>query len=162
VFERASGEPLTKGIPGLFTKEGYRKAFETSVDKATRQLAAEESWVLGLRQSDANKSLPVGKANPELTNRVRRLYFEEYIKIWDKYIADVRVVKLDSLEKSLQVARQLSAVDSPLAAFLRGVARETTLVEPSRRPPRPAAPRPATPTRRPSRRSGRWPRCSAR
>jgi len=130
VFERASGEPLTKGISGLFTKEGYRKAFETSVDKATRQLAAEETWVLGLRPSDASKSLPLGKANPELTNRVRRLYFEEYIKVWDKYIADVRVVKLDSLDKSLQVARQLSAVDSPLAAFLRGVARETTLVEP--------------------------------
>ncbi|MCE9660219.1 MAG: type VI secretion system membrane subunit TssM [Burkholderiales bacterium] len=130
VFERASGEPLTKGIPGLFTKEGYRKAFETSVDKATRQLASEETWVLGLRQSEANKSLPLGKANPELTNRVRRLYFEEYIKVWDKYIADVRVIKLDSLEKSLQVARQLSGVDSPLAAFLRGVARETTLVEP--------------------------------
>jgi type VI secretion system protein ImpL len=130
VFERASGEPLTKGIAGLFTKEGYRKAFETSVDKATRQLAAEETWVLGLRPSDASKSLPLGKANPKLTNRVRRLYFEEYIKIWDKYIADVRVVKLDSLEKSLQVARQLSGIDSPLAAFLRGVARETTLVEP--------------------------------
>ena len=64
---------------------------------------------------------------------MRRLYFEEYIKVWDKYIADVRVVKLDSLEKSLQVARQLSGVDSPLAAFLRGVARETTLVEPQAR-----------------------------
>ena len=129
VFERASGEPLTKGIPGLFTRDGYRKAFETSVDKATRQLAAEESWVLGLRPAESSKSLPVGKANPELTNRVRRLYFEEYIKVWDKYIADVRVVKLDSLDKSLAVSRQLSGVDSPLVRFLRGVARETTLVE---------------------------------
>jgi type VI secretion system protein ImpL len=130
VFERVSGEPLTKGIPGLYTREGYRKAFETSVDKATRQLASEESWVLGLRPTEASKSLPLGKANVELTNRVRRLYFEEYIKIWDKYIADVRVVKLDGLDKSLQVARTLSGVDSPLAAFLRGVARETTLVQP--------------------------------
>jgi type VI secretion system protein ImpL len=130
VFERVSGEPLTKGIPGLYTREGYRKAFETSVDKATRQLASEESWVLGLRPTDASKSLPLGRANIELTNRVRRLYFEEYIKVWDKYIADVRVVKLDGLDKSLQVARTLSGVDSPLAAFLRGVARETTLVQP--------------------------------
>ncbi len=130
VFERVSGEPLTKGIPGLYTREGYRKAFETSVDKATRQLASEESWVLGLRPTDASKSLPLGKANLELTNRVRRLYFEEYIKVWDRYIADVRVVKLDGLDKSLQVARTLSGVDSPLAAFLRGVARETTLVQP--------------------------------
>ncbi|MEP7303351.1 MAG: type VI secretion system membrane subunit TssM, partial [Caldimonas sp.] len=130
VFERVSGEPLTKGIPGLFTREGYRKAFETSVDKATRQLAAEESWVLGIRPTDSSKSLPLGKANPELTNRVRRLYFEEYIKVWDKYIADVRVVKLGGLEQSVQVARQLSGVDSALAAFLRGIARETTLVQP--------------------------------
>jgi type VI secretion system protein ImpL len=130
VFERASGGRLTDGIPGLFTKEGYRKAFETSVDKATRQLASEETWVLGLRPTDATKSLPIGKASPELVNRVRRLYFEEYIKVWDKYIADVRVVKLDSLEKSLAVTRQLSGVDSPLVRFLRGVARETTLVEP--------------------------------
>jgi len=130
VFERTSGEPLTKGIPGLFTREGYRKAFETSVDKATRQLAAEETWVLGLRPTEASRSLPIGKANPELTNRVRRLYFEEYIKTWDKYIADVRIVKLQGLEQSLQVARTLSGVDSPLAAFLRGVARETTLVQP--------------------------------
>ncbi len=130
VFERVSGEPLTKGIPGLFTREGYRKAFETSVDKATRQLASEETWVLGLRPTESTKSLPLGKANSELTNRVRRLYFEEYIKVWDKYIADVRIVKLGGLDQSLQVARQLSGVDSPLAAFLRGVARETTLVQP--------------------------------
>ena len=86
--------------------------------------------MLGLRPAESSKSLPLGKANPELTNRVRRLYFEEYIKVWDKYIADVRVVKLGGLEQSLQVARQLSGVDSALAAFLRGVARETTLVQP--------------------------------
>ena len=130
VFERTSGEPLTKGISGLYTREGYRKAFEPAVDKAARQLASEESWVLGVRPTEATRSLPIGKANPELTNRVRRLYFEQYIKVWDQYIADVRVVKLQSLEQSLQVARALSAVDSPLAAFLRGVSAETTLVQP--------------------------------
>ena len=129
VFERASGEPLTKGIPGLYTKEGYQKAFQTSVDKATKQLASEESWVLGLRPADT-KTLPLMKANSDLTNRVRRLYFEEYIKVWDKYLADVRIVKMNGLEQSLQVARTLSGVDSPLAAFLRGVARETSLVAP--------------------------------
>ena len=130
VFERASGEPLTKGISGLYTKEGYQKAFQTSVDKATKQLAAEESWVLGLRTAGTQSTIPLMKASTELTNRVRRLYFEEYIKVWDKYLADVRIVKLGGLEQSLQVARALSGVDSPLAAFLRGVARETTLVQP--------------------------------
>jgi type VI secretion system protein ImpL len=130
VFERASGESLTKGIPGLFTKEGYRKAFQTSVDKATKQLASEETWVLGLRSADNKSTLPLMKPSIELTNRVRRLYFEEYIKTWDKYIADVRLVPIKSVEHGVEVSRILSGVDSPLAAFLRGVARETTLVEP--------------------------------
>ena len=61
------------------------------------------------------------RRNAELTNRVRRLYFEEYIKVWDKYLADVRMVRCGGLEQSVQVARALAAVDSPLAAFLRGV-----------------------------------------
>ena len=132
VFERASGEPLTKGIPGLFTRDGYRQAFEKSVVKATQQLAAEEEWVLGIKPvpQQGGKALNQLTGNTELTDRVRRLYFQEYIKIWDKYIADVRIVKLAGLEQSLQVARTLSGVDSPLAAFLRGVTRETTLVQP--------------------------------
>jgi len=132
VFERASGEPLTKGIPGLFTRDGYRQAFEKSVDKATKQLAAEEEWVLGIKPvpQSGGKALNKLTGNTELTDRVRRLYFEEYIKIWDKYIADVRLIRMAGLEQSLQAARTLSGVDSPLAAFLRGVDRETTLVQP--------------------------------
>jgi len=129
VLTRASGEPLTKGIPGLFTREGYRQAFEKSVERATRQLANEQEWVLGVKASSGG-AMDTVKANPELTNRVRRLYFEEYIKVWDKYIADVRVVKMAGLEQSMAVARALAGVDSPLTKFLRGVDRETTLVLP--------------------------------
>jgi type VI secretion system protein ImpL len=129
VLERASGEPLTKGIPGLFTKQGYERAFQKAVDRAARQLALEQEWVLGIKAADA-KPLDAVQANPELVNRVRRLYLEEYIKTWDAYIADVRVVPMDNAEKALQVSRSLGSVDSPLVKFLRGVARETTLVPP--------------------------------
>jgi type VI secretion system protein ImpL len=129
VLTRLSGEPLTKGIPGLFTREGYRQAFEKAVDRSTRQLASEQEWVLGVKPAGGG-ALDAIKASPELSNRVRRLYFEEYIKVWDKYLADVRVVRLANLEQSVQVARALSGVDSPLTKFLRGVDRETTLVAP--------------------------------
>jgi type VI secretion system protein ImpL len=139
VLQRLSGEPLTKGIPGLFTREGYRQAFEKAVERSTRQLASEQEWVLGVKTAGA-KPLDAIKANPELTNRVRRLYFEEYIKIWDKYLADVRVVRMTSLEQSVQVARALSGVDSPLTKFLRGVDRETTLVPPPSTNPAGGAP----------------------
>ncbi|MFN0184884.1 MAG: type VI secretion system membrane subunit TssM [Aquabacterium sp.] len=133
VLVRASGEPLTKGIPGLFTKAGFRQALQPQVEKATRQLAAEEAWVLGSKTTTTSVGASL-TGNAELVGRVRRLYFEEYIKTWDKYIADVKVVKTNSIDESLKVARTLSAVDSPLAAFLRGVARETTLVEPVKAP----------------------------
>ncbi|CAH0351008.1 type VI secretion system membrane subunit TssM [Aquabacterium sp. CECT 9606] len=126
VFERTSGQPLTKGIPGLFTRDGYHKAFQKSVEKATLQLATEEGWILGTK-TDPAKLRDIALTG-ELPKRVRRLYLEDYVKTWDAYLADVHLVKLTGLDRSIQVARVVSAVDSPLAAYLRAVARETTLV----------------------------------
>ena len=126
VFERTSGQPLTKGIPGLYTRDGYQKAFQKSVEKATLLLATEEGWILGTK-TDPAKLRDIALTG-ELPKRVRRLYLEDYVKTWDAYLADVHLVKLTGLDRSIQVARVVSAVDSPLAAFLRAVARETTLV----------------------------------
>jgi type VI secretion system protein ImpL len=128
VFERASGQPLTKGIPGLFTLDGYFKAFVPSIANVAPVLAAEERWVLGVTPppeslKDAAGSLLRG--NAELQTRVQRLYLQEYIKLWDQYIADVRLVRLGGLSRSLEVAGLLAAPDSPLTSYLRAVARET-------------------------------------
>jgi type VI secretion system protein ImpL len=128
VFQRNSGEPLTKGIAGLYTRDGYRKLVLPAVQKTTPMLASEEAWVLGLKNDPARvRDAALGSA---LTDKVRRLYFEDYIKTWDKYIEDVKLVKLNDPERALAVSRMLAAVDSPLAGFLRGVATETRLVRP--------------------------------
>ena len=132
VFERASGQPLTKGIPGLFTPDGYFKAFLPSIAKVAPALEAEESWVLGITAPGGSlkeraAGLVRGGTDPELQNRVKRLYLQEYIKVWDQYINDVRLVRLDGLDRSLAVAGLLAAPDSPLTAYLRAVARETQL-----------------------------------
>ncbi|MBL8363145.1 MAG: type VI secretion system membrane subunit TssM [Rubrivivax sp.] len=134
VFERASGQPLTRGIPGLFTRDGYFKAFKPAIAKVAPQLAEEEAWVLGVvRPGDSLKqsaaSLLAGGGNTELDSRVRRLYLQEYIKQYDQYLADVRLIRLTGLDRSITVAGLLAAPDSPLAAYLRGVARETQLAE---------------------------------
>ncbi|MCV2369037.1 type VI secretion system membrane subunit TssM [Roseateles oligotrophus] len=129
VFMRNSGEPLTKGVSGLYTKQGYEKLIKPAVQKTTLKLAQEEPWVLGIKNDAARlKDLAVGT---QLTDKVRRLYFEDYIKTWDKFLADVRLVKLAGLERSIAAARILSAVDSPLAAYMRGVTAETRLVPPA-------------------------------
>ena len=96
------------------------------MQKATLQLAREESWVLGLKSDPARlKDLALGSGQ---VDKVHRLYFGEYIKTWDAFLADVRLVKLGGLERSIAVARTLSAVDSPLAGYLRGITAETRLV----------------------------------
>jgi type VI secretion system protein ImpL len=125
VFERASGQPITKGIPGLFTRDAYFKEFKGSVDKVAKQMAVEQRWVLGTAKPGAAPQATISDA--EMTERVRRLYLQEYIKVWDQYLADVRLVKLGGIERSLAVARVLAAPDSPLAAYMRAVTRETQL-----------------------------------
>ncbi|CAM4117556.1 type VI secretion system membrane subunit TssM [Roseateles saccharophilus] len=128
VFTRASGEPLTRGIPGLYTRDGYRRSFQSSLALVASKLAAEESWVLGVpadpqRQKDA-------LLGDQLNNRVRRLFLEEYIKVWDKYLADVKLVQLGGLAGSIEASRLLASPDSPLTKLTRRIAEETTLVPP--------------------------------
>lgn len=128
-FERASGAPLTQGVSGLYTRDGYRKLVLPAVQQATPVLAAEEGWVLGLKTDPARlRDAALGTA---LADKVRRLYFQDYIKTWDAYLADVRLVNLADPERALAVSRLLAAVDSPLAAWLRGVAEQTHLVPPA-------------------------------
>ena len=131
VFTRASGEPLTRGIPGLFTHQGYHKIFSPAVEDAVQQLAAEEPWVLGIKaHSNTSVERKLDGSVHEVAQRVRRLYLEEYIKRWDAYIADVQLIKMAGLEQSLQVAKLLAAPDSPIGAYMRALSRETALVIP--------------------------------
>jgi type VI secretion system protein ImpL len=126
VFERVSGKPLTDGIPGMFTYDGYHKRFQSSVVQLTELMALEEPWVLGLERGVIEK-MREAAGLVALTDRVRRLYLESYVKEWDALLADVRLIRSTSLEKNIQIARTLSGSPSPHINFLRAVVRETTL-----------------------------------
>ncbi|MBU1359184.1 MAG: type VI secretion system membrane subunit TssM [Gammaproteobacteria bacterium] len=129
VFERISGKPLTEGVPGMFTFDGYHKRFQAEVVVVTGLLAQEEPWVLGQDRSAADRARDVA-ALGSLTDRVRRLYLEEYVKVWEALLADMRLVRATGLEKNIEIARILSGAGSPLTGFLRAVVKETTLVPP--------------------------------
>ncbi|BBQ01093.1 hypothetical protein BSFA1_62210 (plasmid) [Burkholderia sp. SFA1] len=126
VFVRSSGKPLTSGVPGLYSFDGYHKAFLAAVDQVSAQLAAEEPWVLGIRDQSG---LPRGDpaAMQRLTEDVRLLYLQDYARTWSDFLNDVRIVRSDTLAQSVQIARILSAPDSPLAMLVKAAARETTL-----------------------------------
>ncbi|MDE1183221.1 type VI secretion system membrane subunit TssM [Paraburkholderia sp.] len=121
VLTRKSGRPLTEGVAPLYTYRGYWDVFSTQVDGVTARLRRDDPWVLGIAAT------PEREQNP-LAVEVRRAYFNDYIDVWDAYLDDVTLVASTSITQSTQIARTLSAPDSPLRQFLQVASNETSLV----------------------------------
>ncbi|MBC7503007.1 MAG: type VI secretion system membrane subunit TssM [Herminiimonas sp.] len=137
VFYRPSGQALTRGVPGLFTYSGYHDLFNKQVSSVATSLGDQESWVIGNVITSANTARKKMNdvVNNDLGNAVRRLYLADYIKIWEEFLADVRLIRVASLQKSIESARILSAPDSPLSSFIRAASKETTLVRETEKTP---------------------------
>lgn len=122
VLVRASGKPLSVGVPGLFTPKGYQRIFRNDAASVTRQLSQEEAWVFGSQYSAG------GRPNEQtVMTEVLQLYLADYIRIWDEMLADLRLVPASSLTQSIQTITVLSAPDSPLKMLIVAVAKETRL-----------------------------------
>ncbi|MGW8392302.1 type VI secretion system membrane subunit TssM [Pseudoduganella sp. HUAS MS19] len=126
VFRRNSGTPLTTGVPGIYSVNGYNKVFLQEASRTTGQLADEEGWVLGLPERE--RSLSQDKKTG-LVNEVRRLYLQDYARTWANFVDDITLVRATSLKQSIELARILSAPDSPLPQLLRAIVKEVTLVQ---------------------------------
>lgn len=122
VFARPSGKPLTVGVPGLFTLAGY-EAFEGAVERVSQQFADEEPWVMGTKSA----ALDLGRRR-QIVEDVRRVYLEDYAQTWQAFVRDIRLVRARDLQQSVNLARLLSAPDSPLPVLLRAIVKEVTLV----------------------------------
>lgn len=122
VLARKSGEPLSRGVPGLYSVAGYRALLK----EAPLALAdiAKDSWVLDRREAEGALGALTG---PQMNAAVQQLYFADYIRAWDAMLADVRVAPFSSLDQGARITNALAAADSPLKAFLTAAARETTL-----------------------------------
>jgi type VI secretion system protein ImpL len=120
VLARQSGQPLTRGVPGMFTLAGYRK-FGEQLDLAIADVV-KDSWVLGRPEAVADVA-----AAAQLKAAVTQLYFDEYIRQWDALLADVVVVPLSQLDQGARVVGVLAGAGSPLRKFLLAAAAQTTL-----------------------------------
>jgi type VI secretion system protein ImpL len=127
VFRRGSGAPLTRGVPALYTYDGYHRGFQRQVERTTRQLSEEEGWVLGVSDAVRLNSLRDPLALARAADDVRRVYLIDYAKTWEGFINDIRLLPMTDLAQSVQMARVLSAPDNPLAPLLRALVKETTL-----------------------------------
>ena len=122
VFSRKSGKPLGEPLNGLFTLDGYRKAFlAASLSQAST--LAEEQWVLGRAPADE-------QAASSLAADVRQLYWQDYIRHWDALLNDIDFVPVTSIAQAADVLRVISGPSSPLKKLLTAVAKETNLQQP--------------------------------
>ena len=62
------------------------------------------------------------------SQELRRLYLLDYVRVWDEYLADLRLLQGGSLLENIQLARTLSMADSPLKQLVQQVALQTRLL----------------------------------
>jgi type VI secretion system protein ImpL len=119
VFVRKSGEPVTRGVNGMFSVAGYARFLEASSEAVAD--VEKERWVLA--QQEASQA-----DNPEqVRTAVMQLYYDDYIAQWDVLLGDVTVRPFDNLEQGARIANLLSGPESPLRKFLVAASKETTL-----------------------------------
>lgn len=130
VFVRASGKPLTEGVVGFYTVDGFHKVLLPNLPAATIQVAS-ESWVLG-------KDAQIDPASPQvltLQRDVIALYTADYAKQWDALMADLDVEPMRNLQQAVQDLYILGSPQSPMRDLLAGITRQLTLTQPPPPPP---------------------------
>jgi type VI secretion system protein ImpL len=133
VFTRASGEPLARGVPGLFTYDGYRNLFDKRLPEFVQLARDDDAWVMGhsllgdAQKKTAEIASAAGIGADPLTEEIRRQYLMEYAQRWDTFLGDIRTVSGTSLAFNLQILRRFAAPDSPLSRLAQAAVSETTL-----------------------------------
>ena len=130
VFIRRSGAPLTEGVPGFYTIDGFYKVLLPSLPTATMQVAS-ESWVLG---RDAQID-PLSPQVLTLQRDVIALYTADYAKQWDALLGDLDVEPMRNLQQAVQELYILASPQSPMRDLLAGITRQLTLTQPPPPPP---------------------------
>jgi type VI secretion system protein ImpL len=129
VFTRPSGLPLSNGVPGLYSYNGYYKSFNKLLEDSIKKLADEEVWVLGITNSDNAKKASNPVTRQSLADEVKRIYLQEYANVWTKFLGDIAIVKSNNLAQSISTTQLLSGSDSPLPRLIRAIVKEVTLSE---------------------------------
>lgn len=129
VFSRRSGQPLSSGVPALFTYRGYHEVFSPEVANLTRYVAVDDGWVMG---ADNARERVRGAATGQLALEVTRIYMWDYVRHWERFLEDVQLKKAGSVGEASELVRFVASTDSPLTRYLRAVVNETTLLRDQR------------------------------
>ena len=123
-FVRPSGKPLSDGVDGIFTYDGFNTVFLGEALQVAKRLQ-KESWVLGERASEVQSEAALARMSQEVLD----LYYTDYVGHYEALLDDLDIIPLDSLPKAVEVANVLSGPSSPIRKLLLAVADEIKLTE---------------------------------
>jgi type VI secretion system protein ImpL len=121
---RSSGAPLTEGIEGIYTYDGFNDVFLNEALQVAQRIQR-ESWVLG----------PLGEAEQSeaalaaMSRDVLDLYYVDFIQRYEALLGDLDILPMQSLSHAVEITNVLSGPTSPIADILTAVAAETRLTE---------------------------------
>ncbi len=119
-FERASGKPLSQGISGFYTYNGFHSIFQIQINRTVKSLM-EENWVYGddLKGHEIDQDSAI--------QGVQSRYYQDYVNEWKTLIEDIQLKQAPSLELATEQARVLSGVERPIESLLRAIQKEVAL-----------------------------------
>lgn len=126
VLERASGAKLSDPVPALYTRDVFREVNTTGKYELMKQFA-EDAWVFGGNLLDVRNS-------GAQTYQMLGLYEQDYIKVWDAVLQDVKIKPASDGRSLIDLLGILSSPASPLKGFLAAVATNTDLQKPAADP----------------------------
>ncbi|MEM6372379.1 MAG: type VI secretion system membrane subunit TssM [Pseudomonadota bacterium] len=124
VIVRSSGKPLSDGIEGIFTWDGFNNVFLDEALGVAQRLQS-ESWVLGERGAAEQTET----ALVAMSRDVLDLYYTDYITRYDQILGDIDIIPMESLSHAVEVTNVLSGPTSPLVNILNAISDETKLTE---------------------------------
>jgi len=124
VFVRPSGKPLSGGVDGIFTYNGFNDVFLGEALQVAKRLQS-ESWVMG----DYGAAVQNEQALANMSREVLDLYFNDFIGQYEGILGDLDIIPLDSLSKAVEIANVLSGNSSPIVKLLNAVSQEIKLTE---------------------------------
>jgi type VI secretion system protein ImpL len=122
VLTRPSGKPLGEGIAGIYTFEGFHEHVLPRL-KDVAAATAVENWVL-----DAGAPSERSQAEIEqLQADVLKLYYDDYIAVWEQLLADVTLAPFTDLRSAVDGLKDLSGPSSALKLLLTAIVGEVEL-----------------------------------
>lgn len=116
VLVRRSGQPLTEGIPGLYTAAGWAVARDGAAAAAIALAAGEGARLLGAEGAAAPEAVP-----EDVLDRLQAAT----LAAWTAWLADLRVRPFTDQPGAVLISGALATRDSPLAALITEVWRQT-------------------------------------